>query len=89
MGVFSCTPWCPLSRHCLVRGAAPVLGRNVPWSKKKTNRRFNVNVQTKRYWVPSLGRRVRLTVSAKGIKVIDARGIDAVVADLIARGRKL
>ena len=52
-------------------------------------RRFNVNVQTKRYWVPSLGRRVRLTVSAKGIKVIDARGIDAVVADLIARGRKL
>ena len=52
-------------------------------------RRFNVNVQTKRYWVPSLGRRIRLTVSAKGIKVIDARGIDAVVADLIARGRKL
>ena len=67
----------------------PGHGGHAPWSKKKTNRRFNVNVQTKRYWVPSLGRRVRLTVSAKGIKVIDARGIDAVVADLIARGRKL
>ena len=78
-----------MSRHCQVTGAAPGFGRNVPWSRKKTNRRFNVNVQTKRYWVPSLGQRVKLTVSAKGIKVIDARGIDAVVADLIARGRKL
>ena len=74
---------------CDICAKGPGFGHNVPWSKKKTNRRFNVNVQTKRYWVPSLGRRVRLTVSAKGIKVIDARGIDAVVADLIARGRKL
>ena len=74
---------------CDICAKGPGFGHNVPWSKKKTNRRFNVNVQTKRYWVPSLERRVRLTVSAKGIKVIDARGIDAVVADLIARGRKL
>jgi ribosomal protein L28 len=71
-----------------VTGAVPGFGRNVPWSKKKTSRRFDVNVQTKRYWVPSLGRNVKLRVSARGIKVIDARGIDAVVADLIAKGRK-
>jgi ribosomal protein L28 len=71
-----------------VTGAVPGFGRNVPWSKKKTSRRFDVNVQTKRYWVPSLGRSVKLRVSARGIKVIDARGIDAVVADLIAKGRK-
>ena len=74
---------------CDICAKGPGFGHNVPWSKKKTNRRFNVNVQTKRYWVPSLGRRVKLTVSAKGIKVIDVRGIDAVVADLIAQGRKL
>ena len=77
-----------MSRHCQVTGAAPGFGHNVPWSKKKTSRRFDVNVQTKRYWVPSLGRSVKLRVSARGIKVIDARGIDAVVADLIAKGRK-
>ena len=77
-----------MSRHCQVTGATPGFGRNVPWSKKKTSRRFDVNVQTKRYWVPSLGRNVKLRVSARGIKVIDARGIDAVVADLIAKGRK-
>ena len=77
-----------MSRHGQVTGAVPGFGRNVPWSKKKTSRRFDVNVQTKRYWVPSLGRNVKLRVSARGIKVIDARGIDAVVADLIAKGRK-
>ncbi len=78
-----------MSRHCQVTEAVPGFGHNVPWSKKKTARRFNVNVQTKRYWVPSLGRTVKLTVSARGIKVIDARGIDAVVADMLARGVKL
>ncbi|MDO5094317.1 MAG: 50S ribosomal protein L28 [Propionibacteriaceae bacterium] len=78
-----------MSRCCQVTGAAPSFGRNVSWSKKKTARRFHVNVQTKRYWVPSLGRRVKLNVSARGIKVIDARGIDAVVADLLAQGKKL
>lgn len=78
-----------MSRHCQVTGAVPGFGHNVPWSKKKTKRRFDLNIQTKRYWVPSLGRSVKLTVSARGIKVIDARGIDAVVADLIAKGRKL
>jgi large subunit ribosomal protein L28 len=48
-------------------------------------RRFNVNIQRKTYWVPSLARKVTLTVSARGIKVIDQRGIDAVVAEIIQR----
>jgi large subunit ribosomal protein L28 len=39
--------------------------------------------------VPSLRRKVTLNVSTKGIKVIDARGIDAVVQELIAKGVKL
>ncbi len=43
------------------------------------------NIQRKTYWVPSLRRKVTLTVSAHGIKVIDRRGIDAVVAAIIAR----
>lgn len=51
--------------------------------------RFDVNVQKRRYWVPSLGRTVRLTVSPRGIRTIDKRGIDVVVAELRARGVKL
>ena len=74
---------------CDVTGATPGFGNNRPWSKKKTRRRFNVNVQNKRYWVPSLNRYVRLKVSAKGIKTIDARGIEAVVAELRAKGMKI
>ena len=58
-------------------------------SKRRTKRRFNPNIQKKRYYVPSLRRSVTLTLSAKGIKVIDARGIDAVVNELIAKGVKL
>jgi large subunit ribosomal protein L28 len=52
-------------------------------------RRWNVNVQRKHYWVPSLGRRVTLTVSPKGIRTIDRRGIDAVVRELLAKGAAL
>ena len=47
------------------------------------------NVQKKTYYVPSLGRKITLNVSAKGMKVIDARGIESVVKDLIAKGVKL
>ena len=78
-----------MSRICQVTGAAPGFGHRVSHSHRRTNRRFNVNAQTKRYWTPSLNRHVALTVSARGIKTIDQRGIDAVVAQIIARGEKV
>lgn len=74
---------------CQVTGAVPGFGHNVSHSNRRTKRRFNPNIQKKRYYVPSLRKTVTLTVSAKGMKVIDARGIDAVVTDLIAKGVKL
>ncbi len=75
-----------MSRTCQVTGARPRFGNQVSHSHRRTRRRFDVNVQRKRYWVPSLGRHVTLRVSARGIKTIDQRGIEAVVADLRARG---
>lgn len=74
---------------CQVTGATPGFGHNISHSHRRTKRRFNLNIQKKSYYVPSLGRKVTLNVSAKGIKVIDARGIEAVVADLQKRGVKL
>ncbi|MCP3425437.1 50S ribosomal protein L28 [Rothia sp. AR01] len=74
---------------CQVTGAVPGFGHSISHSHRRNKRRFDVNVQKKRYWVPSLRRNVTLTVSAKGIKVIDARGIDAVVAEIQARGEKI
>jgi large subunit ribosomal protein L28 len=78
-----------MSRVCQVTGARPGFGHRVSHSHRRTKRRFDVNVQRKRYWVPSLGRHVRLTLSARGIKTVSRRGIDAVVADLIAQRVRL
>ena len=78
-----------MSKVCEVTGKRPTTGNNVSFSNKKTKRRFEPNLQKKRYWVPSLGRNVTLTLSARGIKTIDQRGIDAVVADIRARGEKV
>ena len=73
---------------CQVTGAVPGFGHTISHSRRRNKRRFDPNIQKKTYYVPSLGRKVTLTLSAKGIKVIDARGIDAVIRDLTARGVK-
>jgi len=78
-----------VSARCQVTGAGPGFGRNVSHSHRRTPRRFDPNIQRKRYWVPGLGRHVRLRVSVRGIKVIDRRGIDAVVREILARGERL
>jgi large subunit ribosomal protein L28 len=75
--------------RCQVTGREPGFGKRVSHSHQRTSRRWLPNTQRRRYWVPSLGRTVVLTVSAKGIKTIDRRGIDAVVADLRARGERI
>lgn len=78
-----------MAATCQVTGAVPGFGHNVSHSNRRTKRRFDPNIQKKRYFVSSLRRSVTLTVSTKGIKIIDARGIDSVVNELIAKGVKL
>ena len=77
-----------MAANCQVTGATPGFGHNISHSHRRTKRRFDPNIQKKTYFVPSLRRNVTLTLSAKGIKVIDVRGIDSVIAELIARGEK-
>lgn len=74
---------------CQVTGTTPGFGHSISHSHRRNKRRFDPNIQKKRYWVPSLRRNVTLTLSVKGIKLIDVRGIDAVVTDLLAKGVKL
>lgn len=78
-----------MAARCQVTGVGPQFGNHISHSHRRTKRRFDPNIQKKTYWVPSLRRNVTLTLSTKGIKTIDARGIDAVVAELIAKGVKL
>jgi len=74
---------------CQVTGAVPGFGHNISFSHRRTKRRFNPNIQKRTYYVPSLGRKVTLNLSAKGIKTIDVRGIESVVKDILARGEKI
>ena len=75
--------------RCQLTGREPGFGNRVSHSQRKTRRRWNPNVQRKRYWVPSLNRFVTLTLSTKAIKTVDRRGIEAVVAQLRAQGVKV
>jgi large subunit ribosomal protein L28 len=64
-------------------------GNNVSHANNKTRRRFEPNLQDKRFWVPSEKRWVKLRVTAKGIKVITKRGIERVLAELRKDGVKV
>ncbi|KAA9151339.1 50S ribosomal protein L28 [Amycolatopsis acidicola] len=78
-----------MSAVCQVTGRKPGYGKQVSHSHRRTSRRWEPNLQTRRYWLASEGRWVRLRVSAKGIKTIDKRGIEAVAAELRGKGVKL
>lgn len=78
-----------MSRICQVTGRKPSFGNSVSHSQRKTRRRWNPNIQKQRFWVPSEKRWVTLTVSAKGIKTINKKGIEAVLADMRRRGVKV
>ena len=78
-----------MSARCQVLGTAPGFGHSVSHSHVRTKRRWDPNIQKKSYWVPSLGRKVTLRVSAKGIKTVDRQGIDVVVARILARGERV
>ncbi|MFI9645719.1 50S ribosomal protein L28 [Streptomyces sp. NPDC052040] len=75
--------------HCQPTGRQPGFGHRVSHSHRRTSRRFDPNVQRKRYWLPSEGRHVRLTLSVKGIKTVDVIGIEAAVARIRAQGGKV
>ena len=78
-----------MSAICQVTGRKPSFGKTVSHSHRRTSRRWNPNVQRKKFYGPTLGRTVTLTVSPKGLKTIDKLGIDAVVGQILARGEKI
>tara|TARA_B100000927_G_scaffold243021_2_gene204909 strand:- start:5181 stop:5417 length:237 start_codon:yes stop_codon:yes gene_type:complete len=77
-----------MSRVCEVTGKKVMYGNNVSHAHNKTRRRFNINLQKKTFWVESLNKSITLKVSAKGLKIIDKKGIDTVIRELMSEGRK-
>ena len=78
-----------MSRVCDVTGKKPMFGNNVSHANNKTRRRFNVNLQKKKFWLPDEKRYITLNVSTRGMRIIDKRGIRKVVNELRAQGRKI
>ena len=78
-----------MSKVCQVTGKRPVTGNNVSHAKNRTRRRFLPNLHSHRFWVESENRFVKLRLSAKGMRIIDKKGIDAVLATIRQNGVKV
>jgi len=78
-----------MSRVCDVTGKKPMFGNNVSHAHNKSRRRFDVNLQKKRFWLPDEKRFITLKVSTHGMRIIDKKGIRKVVNELRAQGKKI
>ncbi len=78
-----------MSRKCQVTGKRRTVGNNRSHARNATKRRFLPNLQTHRFWVESENRFVKLRLTPKGMRIIDKKGIDAVLKEMRARGEKI
>jgi len=78
-----------MSRVCQVTGKGPMVGNTVSHANNKKKRRFLPNLHSHRFWIEAEKRFVTLRVSAQGLRIIDKKGIDVVLADVRERGHKV
>ena len=75
-----------MSRVCQITGKGPIVGNHVSHANNKTKRRYLPNLQYRNLWVESENRYIKLRLSNAGLRTIDKKGIDVVLAELRARG---
>ncbi|MBS95875.1 MAG: 50S ribosomal protein L28 [Chloroflexi bacterium] len=78
-----------MSRVCDVTGRKPMYGNNVSHAHNKSRRRFDINLQKKRFWLSDEKRWITLKVSTQGLRLIDKIGIRKVVNRMKAEGKKV
>ena len=78
-----------MARVCQVTGKAPQVGHHVSHANNKTKRRFLPNLHYRRFWVESENRWVKMRVTQAGLRLIDKKGIDVVLADMRKRGEHI
>ncbi|MDR2402029.1 MAG: 50S ribosomal protein L28 [Cytophagales bacterium] len=64
-----------MSRKCFITGKSVMFGNNVSHANNKTRRRFDVNIHKQRFFVPELGRWVKMKVAASTMRTINKKGI--------------
>jgi len=78
-----------MSRVCQITGKKPTTGNTVSHANNRRRRRFLPNLHSQRFWLESEKRWVTLRVSGHGMRTIDKKGVEAVVAELRAQGVKV
>ena len=78
-----------MSRVCEITGKKPMFGNKVSHAHNKSRRRFNINLQKKKFWLPDEKRYVTLSISTRGMRIIDKKGITRVVKELREKGVKV
>lgn len=78
-----------MARVCIVTGKKPMSGNNVSHANNRTKRRFLPNLQNRKFWVESENRWVSMRLSNAALRTVDKNGIDAVLAELRARGERI
>ena len=77
-----------MSRVCDITGKKPMFGNKVSHAHNKSRRRFNINLQKKKFWFAEENRFVTLRLSTRGMRIIDKKGIRTVINELRAKGKK-
>ena len=75
-----------MSRICEITGKKAMVGNSVSHSNRKSKRRFNPNLQEKRFFVPEEKKWITLKVSTSAIKIINVRGICACIKEAREKG---
>ncbi len=78
-----------MSKVCQVTGKKPMFGNNVSHANNKTRRKFNVNLQKKKFWLPEENRYITLRLSMHGLRIINKKGISSVVREIRSKGTKI
>ena len=78
-----------MSRICDVTGRKPMYGNNVSHAHNKSRRRFDINLQKKRFWLSDEKRWITLRVSTQGLRLIDKIGIRKVINRMLSEGKKV
>ncbi|MEJ6558509.1 MAG: 50S ribosomal protein L28 [Candidatus Thioglobus sp.] len=78
-----------MAKICQVTGKRPISGNNVSHANNRTRRRFYTNLHTHRFWVEDENRFVKLKLTAKGLRIVDKKGIEVVLKEIRARGEKV
>ena len=75
-----------MSTVCQITGKRAMTGNNVSHSKRRTKRKFNVNLFSKKFYWVEQDTWIRLKLSASGLRLINKIGLDAALKQAAKKG---